>query len=38
LGITAGFEEGIEVNILGLSIELDLFDMNVELPGIGRVW
>lgn len=38
LGITAGFEEGIEVNILGMSIELDLFDLNLELPGIGRVW
>ena len=38
LGITAGYEEGIEINIAGLSIELDLFDLNLELPGIGRVW
>lgn len=38
LGITAGFEEGIEINILGLSIELDIFDLSLELPGIGRVW
>jgi len=38
LGITAGFEEGLEINILGLSIELDLFDLGLELPGIGRVW
>lgn len=38
LGITAGYEEGLEVNILGLSIELDIFDLALELPGIGRVW
>ena len=38
LGITAAFEEGLEINILGLSIELDLFDLGLELPGIGRVW
>ena len=38
LGITLALEEGLEVNILGLSIELDLFDLNLELPGIGRVW
>lgn len=38
LGITAGYEEGLEVNIVGLSIELDLFDLALELPGIGRVW
>ena len=38
LGITAGFEEGIEINIAGLSIELDFKDLALELPGIGRVW
>lgn len=38
LGVTAAFEEGLEVNILGLSIELDLFDLSLELPGIGRLW
>ena len=38
LGITLGIEEGIEVNIMGLSTELDLFDLSLELPGIGRVW
>jgi len=38
LGITAGYEEGLEVNIVGLSIELDVFDLALELPGIGRVW
>jgi len=38
LGITAAYEEGLEVNIAGLSIELDIFDLALELPGIGRVW
>jgi len=38
LGITAGYEEGIEVNIAGLSIELDVIDLALELPGIGRIW
>ena len=38
LGITAGYEEGLEVNILGLSIEVEIFDLALELPGIGRVW
>lgn len=38
LGITLAFQEGLEINILGLSIELDLFDFGLELPGIGRVW
>ncbi len=37
MGITVAYEEGIEVNIAGLSTELDLFDLNLELPGIGRV-
>jgi hypothetical protein len=38
LGMTAALEEGLEINILGLSVELDLFDLGLELPGIGRVW
>lgn len=38
LGITAGYEEGLEINIFGLSIELDIFDLTLELPGIGRLW
>lgn len=37
LGITLGVEEGIELNILGLNFELDLFDLAIELPGIGRI-
>ena len=37
-GLTVAFEEGLEINILGLSIELDIFDLALELPGIGRLW
>lgn len=37
LGIAIGFEEGLELNILGLNFELDIFDLAVELPGIGRI-
>lgn len=36
LGLTLGYEEGIEVNILGLNFELDIFDLAVELPALGR--
>ncbi|MFY0652272.1 MAG: DUF3750 domain-containing protein [Cyclobacteriaceae bacterium] len=38
LGITIALEEGIEINILGVSTELDIFDLSIELPGIGRLW
>ncbi|MEQ9301593.1 MAG: DUF3750 domain-containing protein [Cyclobacteriaceae bacterium] len=37
LGVSVGWEEGLEFNLLGLSYELDLFDMAIELPGIGRI-
>jgi len=37
LGLTAGFQEGLELNVLGLSVELDVFDLAVELPAVGRV-
>lgn len=37
LGLTLGVEEGLELNILGLSFELDLFDLAIELPGVGRI-
>jgi hypothetical protein len=36
-GITLGVEEGIELNILGLNFEFDIFDLAIELPGIGRI-
>ena len=37
VGTTLGIEEGIEFNFLGLSFELDLFDLALELPTIGRI-
>lgn len=37
LGVTIGYEEGLEFNILGLSFELDLKDFALELPGVGRI-
>lgn len=37
LGVTAGVEEGIELNLLGLSIGFDYNDLALRLPGIGRV-
>lgn len=37
LGLTLGYEEGIELNILGLNFEFDIFDLAIELPAIGRI-
>ncbi|WP_281558324.1 DUF3750 domain-containing protein [Thalassomonas sp. RHCl1] len=37
LGVTVGVEEGLEVNLLGLNFEFDIFDLAIELPGIGRI-
>jgi hypothetical protein len=37
LGVGLGWEEGIEVNLLGLSAGLDLNDLALRLPGIGKV-
>jgi len=37
LGVTVGIEEGLEVNLFGLSFELDIFDLAIELPGVGRI-
>ena len=37
LGLTLALDEGAELNLLGLTIGLDPQDMNLKLPGIGRV-
>jgi hypothetical protein len=37
LALTIGKEEGVELNILGLNFEFDIFDLAVELPAIGRI-
>lgn len=36
-GISLGYEEGLEANLLGLNFEWDIFDMAIELPVLGRV-
>ena len=36
-GILIGVEEGLEINILGLNFGIDVFDMSLRLPGIGRL-
>jgi hypothetical protein len=37
LGVIGALEEGIEVNLLGLSFGLDFKMPAVKLPGIGRI-
>lgn len=36
-GATAAIDEGIELNLLGLTIGLDLLRPAIKLPGIGRI-
>jgi hypothetical protein len=36
-GLLLAVEEGVEVNVLGLSFGLDLFTPALRLPGLGRV-
>jgi len=36
-GILAGFEEGIEINLAGLTAGIDLLPPAIKLPGLGRV-
>ncbi len=36
-GILAGLEEGIEVNLLGLTAGIDLYPPAIKLPGVGRI-
>ena len=37
LGLMAGVEEGLEINLLGLSFGVDPLDLALRLPGIGRI-
>jgi hypothetical protein len=37
MGLTAAVEEGIELNLLGLTLGLDPLDLAIKLPGIGRI-
>lgn len=35
-GLTLAWEEGLEINLLGVGVGVDPLDMAVEMPGIGR--
>ena len=37
LGVSAGLEEGVEVNLLGLSLGVDPKSLSVKLPIVGRL-
>ncbi|MEQ8666394.1 MAG: DUF3750 domain-containing protein [Rhodospirillales bacterium] len=37
LGVMVAAEEGLEINILGLTFGIDPLDLAVKLPGIGRI-
>jgi hypothetical protein len=37
LGLLAAWEEGLEVNILGMTFGIDPLDLAVKLPGLGRL-
>ena len=37
LGIGLAREEGLELNVLGLSVGIDLDDLALRLPGVGRL-
>jgi hypothetical protein len=36
VGLLVGREEGLEVNLLGMTFGLDPIDLGVKLPGLGR--
>lgn len=37
VGILAGIEDGIEINILGLSFGIDPLHLGIKLPGVGQL-
>jgi hypothetical protein len=37
LGVMAGWDDGLEVNILGLTLGVDPLGLAVKLPGLGRI-
>lgn len=37
LGLLAGLEEGIELNVAGLTLGIDPLDFAIKLPGFGRI-
>ena len=37
LGLLVGLEEGLELNLLGLTFGIDPMDLAIKLPGLGRL-
>ena len=37
LGLLVGLEEGLELNLLGLTVGIDPMDLSIKLPGLGRL-
>jgi hypothetical protein len=37
LGLSIGRAEGLEINLLGLTIGVDLLGLALKLPGVGRL-
>jgi hypothetical protein len=37
LGLSLGRDEGLEVNLLGLTLGIDPLDVAIKLPGVGRI-
>jgi len=37
LGVTAALEEGLELNLVGLTLGIDPLDLALKLPGVGRI-
>lgn len=35
-GVLVGWEEGVEINLLGLTLGIDLNSPGLKLPGLGR--
>ena len=36
-GVMAAIEEGLEVNLIGLTFGIDPLNLAIKLPGIGRL-
>ncbi len=37
VGLSIGRAEGLEINVLGLTIGIDPLDLTIKLPGVGRL-
>jgi hypothetical protein len=37
LGLSLSRDEGLELNLLGLTLGIDPMDVAIKLPGVGRI-